>query len=127
MQGNPYDHSPNLNAVLNQYINKGFNDFSFLSEKVIKCNLSGCKYHPDLPLIQVYRHLFKEKKKMDFIFGSGAQFIVSKKNILKRPREFYLEIVKMLQYSICPQEGYVIERFHKLILDNFEHDFTIMF
>ena len=52
---------------------------------------------------------------MEFIFGAGAQFIVSKKQILKRPKEFYLKIVEMLQYSINPIEGFVIERFHKLI------------
>jgi len=53
---------------------------------------------------------------MEFVFGAGAQFIVSKKNIIKNPKTFYLKIVEMLEYNINPIEGYVIERFHKIIL-----------
>jgi hypothetical protein len=54
---------------------------------------------------------------MPFIFGAGAQFIVSKKNILKKPKEFYLNIVKILENNINPIEGYVVERFHKIIFE----------
>jgi hypothetical protein len=49
------------------------------------------------------------------IFGAGGQFIVSKNKILKNTKEFYENIVKMLEYSIDPLEGYDIERFHKYI------------
>lgn len=52
---------------------------------------------------------------MDFQFGAGAKFIVSKNKILQRPKEFYLKIVEILQNEINPIERYVIERFHKLI------------
>ncbi len=52
---------------------------------------------------------------LEFEFGAGAQFIVSKKTILKRPRNFYLKIIELLDKNISPIEGYVIERFHKLI------------
>jgi hypothetical protein len=45
----------------------------------------------------------------------GAQFIVSRKIILQKPKEFYLNIIKILELNIDPIEGYVIERFHKLI------------
>ena len=66
----------------------------------------------------MYEILFNEKKEdMSFKFGSGAQFIVSKTKILQRPKEFYLKIVKMLENSINPIEGYVIERFHNLIFN----------
>ncbi len=54
---------------------------------------------------------------MKFKFGAGAQFIVSKKNILQRPKEFYLKIIEMLENDINPIEGFVIERFHKLIFN----------
>jgi hypothetical protein len=36
------------------------------------------------------------ENRIGFKFGVGAQFIVSKKNILKKNQEFYLNIVKML-------------------------------
>ena len=118
LQGNPFDHSPNLISNLNNYINnKELSiDFEFLSEEIICCNIKGCKHHPGLPLIETYEKIFGERNEnMEFPFGTGAQFIVSKKNILQRPKEFYLKIIEMLDKDIKPIEGYVIERFHKLI------------
>ena len=93
-------------------------DFEFLSEKVIDCNLTNCSYHYGLPLLDTYEKIFGEiNKNMAFKFGAGAQFIVSKKKILQRPKEFYLKIIEMLNKGINPIEGFVIERFHKLIFN----------
>ena len=93
-------------------------DFEFLSEKILDCNLYGCIHHHNLPLINIYEKLFNERKtNMKFKFGAGAQFIVSKKKILQRPKEFYLKIVEMLENDISPIEGFVIERFHNLIFN----------
>ena len=123
LQGNPFDHSPNIIADLSRWIqdisqNKVVADFEFLCKTIIDCNLSGCRYHPGLPLIDVYEKLFHERKTdLPLMFVSGAQFVVSKKSILKRPREFYANIVQLLQHEVCPIEGYVIERFHKLIFE----------
>ena len=120
LQGNPFDHSPNIISNLNKYINnKDLNiDFEYLSEWIIHCNLSGCRHHANIPLIDTYEKLFNERKEnMNFIFGAGAQFIVSKKNILKRPRSFYLKIIQILENHINPIEGFVIERFHKIIFE----------
>ena len=118
LQGNPFDHSPNIISNLNKYVNNTnlSIDFEFLSEEVLNCNLTGCCRHPGLPLIETYEKLFGERKEnMEFQFGAGAQFIVSKKKILQRPKEFYLKIVEMLENDINPIEGFVIERFHNLI------------
>jgi hypothetical protein len=120
LQGNPFDHSPNIISNLNNYVNNTdlSIDFEFLSEQIINCNLSNCGHHNGLPLIEIYEKLFYERKEyMDFKFGAGAQFIVSKIKILQRPKEFYLKIVEMLDNNINPIEGFVIERFHKLILN----------
>jgi hypothetical protein len=120
LQGNPFDHSPNIIDNLNYYINsKDLSiDFEFLSETILDCNLSGCCHHYGLPLIETYEQLFGERKEnMAFKFGAGAQFIVSKKKILQRPKEFYLKIIEMLNKDINPIEGFVIERFHKLIFE----------
>jgi hypothetical protein len=118
LQANPFDHSPNIITTLNTYINnKNLNiDFDFISERIIPCNLTGCLWDMNLPLIDIYEKLFNERKlEMDFEFGQGAQFIVSKNKILKRPKEFYLKIIEILEKEISPYEGYVIERFHKII------------
>ena len=120
LQGHPFDHSPNIIKDINTYINKEeLNiDFEFLSKKIHQCKLSGCKFKPTAPLRKVYNQLFDEKKEdMKFIFGAGAQFIVSKKAVLKRSKEFYSKIVELLSYNSDPIEGHVIERFHKLIFD----------
>ena len=120
LQGNPFDHSPNIISNLNKYVNNTnlSIDFEFLSEHVLHCNLTGCSHHSGLPLIDTYEKIFGERNKnMDFKFGAGAQFIVSKKKILQRPKEFYLKIIEMLNKDINPIEGFVIERFHKLIFN----------
>lgn len=118
LQGRPFDHSPNIINNLNKHINNNFfnSDFTFLSEQFLNSKLSDCPHHKGLPLIDTYEKLFDERKEeMDFIFGAGAQFIVSKNCILKRPKTFYAKIVEMLQNEINPIEGFVIERFHKLV------------
>lgn len=120
LQGTPFDHSPNIISNLNKYINNADMsiNFEFLSEKILDCNLCGCEYHHGLPLIETYEKLFNEKKEyMEFKFGAGAQFIVSKKCILNKPKVFYSKIVEMLQNDTNPIEGFVIERFHKIIFD----------
>jgi hypothetical protein len=120
LQGNPFDHSPNIENNLNKYINnRHLNiDFEFLSEQILNTNFIDCPYHPGLPLIKTYAKIFNERiLYLNFNFGSGAQFIVSKIQILKRPKEFYLKLIDMLKTNINPIEGYVIERFHKLIFN----------
>lgn len=114
LQGNPFDHCPDIIQKI-KTIDVTI-DFIFLSNRILNCCLSGCIHHSGLPLINVYETLFNIKKEnMEFEFGAGGQFIVSKTQILKRPKDFYLQIVKMLENDINPIEGFVIERFHSLI------------
>lgn len=118
LQGRPYDHSPNLNTNLQKYINSGFkSNFEFLSEDIINSNLNGNQYDSNLPLKNIYEIIFGERKEtLDFQFGAGAQFFVSKQNILNKTKEFYKKIIELLDYNSNPIEGHVIERFHKLIM-----------
>jgi hypothetical protein len=118
LQGNPFDHSPNLFKIIEKYLNNNLDiGIEFISERILYTNIDKCAYHENLPLKSVYNKLFSEKINHPILeFGAGAQFIVNKKNILLNPKEFYLKIINLLEYSINPIEGYVIERFHKLIL-----------
>jgi hypothetical protein len=67
LQGNPFDHSPDLVKDLSKYIDAIDNaeldvDFEFLSNQVTGCNLSGCRFHRRIPLIEVYEKLFNVRK-----------------------------------------------------------------
>jgi hypothetical protein len=126
LQGNPFDHSPNiisaLYTILSYYTSDNLKtDYGILSEHYFETNLSGCEVHyrtrnEIIPMQQVYQHLFNERREnVRYIVGAGAQFIVSKEQILKRPREFYEKIVKLLEYDNNPIEGFVIERLHCII------------
>lgn len=117
LQGNPFDHSPNLVENLRNVMNanKDFN-FQYLSELQLQSNIMQCPYHPSIPIEQVYHSLFQVKPESNnFSFGQGGQFIVSKNQILRKSKQFYQNIVNMLNYDIDPIEGYVIERLHKFI------------
>jgi hypothetical protein len=118
LQGNPFDHSPHIIDDIKNILNDENLElsFKFLSNIVISCNLYFCNYHHNLPLREVYNKIFNINiSNKNIEFGVGAQFIVSKETILKNSKEFYYNIIKLLDYSVNPIEGYVIERFHKTI------------
>lgn len=120
LQGNPFDHSPHLHSNIKKFeLMENKPSFWYLSEKMLRCRLSGCPYHRNLPLKETYLRLFpSEKEFTDRIkFGAGAQFIVSKKCIQQHPVSFYKNALKILEYSKNPIEGFCIERFWGLIFD----------
>ena len=114
LQGNPFDHSPNIINNINSLTNNNnLNiDYGFLSKDVLINTL----YNGHGPMKEVFLHLFGDYNGNEvFTFAAGAHFIVSKKNILSRPKDFYLKIIKLLEYDNHPEEGFVIERFHQFI------------
>jgi hypothetical protein len=127
LQGNPFDHSPNIISNINKYIsNKNLKiDFEFLSEDIHTSSLDlecsrywQCKnIHKNFERVFGVRFYHVLTGNNECIFGAGAQFIVSKNRILQNPKKFYENIVKMLEYSVDPIEGYDIERFHKYIFN----------
>jgi len=120
LQGNPFDHTPTLIELLDN-VEKNIilgeqPSFMYLCKVIHPCNLYGCRFHPGLPITSLYKYIFnKEPFTEDFVFGSGAQFIVSKERILSRPKSFYENILHLMDKEVCPQAGYVLERFWKLI------------
>lgn len=117
LQANPFDHFPNIIQQIQSLTDEV--DFMFLSDNIYDITVSNCYLHHGIPLNDVYRQLFHD----DFTdtpiqFGAGGQFVVSKKLILSQPRSLYLQIINLLDSSSNPIEGFVIERFHRIILDN---------
>jgi hypothetical protein len=116
LQGNPFDHCRNVIQQIKSL--KEPIDFMFLSDYIISATISNCRCHNNIPLQNVYNQLFTDNHTDTPIhFGAGGQFIVSKRFILSQPRCFYLKIVNLLNKSINPIEGFVIERFHRIIFD----------
>ena len=154
LQGNPFDHSPNLieniknienlvlenpvlenpvlenpvleNPVLESGSLKNHHNpisFQYLSETCANSNfINEINLHWKCRNIHnTYIQLFKTEQKITeienipFHFCEGSQFIVSKTTVLKRPIEFYKNIVDMLNKECDPLCGYDIERFHQLI------------
>ena len=110
LQGNPFDHSPNLLSNLK----KG--SFVFLSENVIHTTIKNESNHwHSTSIYDVFETIFNRKATKEdepLIFGAGAQFVVSKEMVLKRPKSFYEKIVKLLEYDVNPLKGHPIERLH---------------
>jgi hypothetical protein len=122
LQGNPFDHSPNIISNLNKYINnKDLSiDFDFLSEQIhySSLDLESSRHFQCKNIHKNWERVFNiNSGNHECIFGAGAQFIVSKNKILKNTKDFYKNIVKILEYTIDPLEGYDIERFHKYIFN----------
>jgi hypothetical protein len=123
LQGNPFDQSPNIIYNLNNLTNYINNnelsiDFEFLSEQIhhSSLDLECSRYWQCKNIHKNWERVFGVNiDNQECVFGAGAQFIVSKKKILKNTKEFYENIMKMLDYDIDPLEGYDIERFHKYI------------
>jgi hypothetical protein len=118
LQGNPFDHSPNIIQNVKNLTNfKG--DFEFLSEWVITDTLEkqSMVYYHCRNLMNTYYRVFGIHPTPNTLhtFGAGAQFVVSKKCILKHPKCFYEHIVEILNYHVCPLEAYDLERLHKYI------------
>lgn len=117
LQGNPFDHTPDLEARLRLF-SPTKNGFQYLSRDLYDINL--CYDRTDFSLhallIDTYRRVFGQSKTdHGFRFGAGAQFIVSRDAIRSRPKAFYENILAILATSVNPPEGFAIERFWWMI------------
>ena len=121
LQGRPFDHSPNVLARLEYYLCKEKPDFEFISEQIYYStfNTERTRYYQCADIHKNWESVFGTTvSDHECIFGAGAQFIVSRNRILQRPKSFYQNIVKMLEYTVDPLEGYDIERFHRYIFSS---------
>lgn len=89
VQGNPFDHYPILKLKLADFTPI---DILFLGT-LHECDRMGKPDHPDLAVGKVY-DLFFTTPKEKFTFYAGAQCIVSRDRILKRPKAFYEALLK---------------------------------
>jgi hypothetical protein len=142
-QGNPFDHSPNFFDTVNGLISNGFEkNFGWISEKIIEGDFEYKREPytwPGFPSLRfAYEFVFgDEPKEETFLFGAGAQFYVSKENILARPIGFYQKIYDLLEEDeidntymrllyhpdsqsvnrVHPEMAFYLERFWGIIFD----------
>jgi hypothetical protein len=130
LQGYPFDHSPQLETQLREIrdrIAQGTQpDFQYVSQRVLFSNLERCPYDITLKMVPVYEKVFgsfdsfEKKKGHPFVFGAGAQFVVSRMAIQSRPRSFYQNLCAVLDYDVNPIEGFSVERFWQMIFTHSE-------
>lgn len=118
VQGHPFDHNPSLLEELHGFCGSGsffvFNNHGHpLTERgLLRCDLTGGPDHKGLPLREfAWRNgmpIFSDH----LLFTPGAQFIVSRERIRKRPHVFYKELLKD---STDPLACYLLERLWPLI------------
>lgn len=89
LQGNPFDH---LNVDISKLNMEIENKFKPLNFEII-CNLDGYPNHPRLELDKLVFDNFFIDKPNNIKFSPGAQFIVNKKSILNREKNFYIEMM----------------------------------
>lgn len=118
LQGDPFDHSPNIIENINKCLFNKLNNFQYLSESIHHSTFKKCKEQFE-NIHKTWKKIFNTKYDLDkkCVFGAGAQFIVSKEQILKHSKKFYKNIFQILEYSSNPIEGHHIERFHKYIFN----------
>jgi hypothetical protein len=98
-----------INDVKNNnfiYLSHYINNTSIRTEEKLweNCKIIG----------NTYEKVFDKKIEDDlkFIYGAGAQFIVSKEAILKHPKSYYEKLYKILEFAYDPIDGHNIEKFH---------------
>jgi hypothetical protein len=118
LQGNPFDHSPNLFENIRNYTNSP-SDFAFFSEIIEHTTFQKerDRHWQCVNIYDTYENIIGVKCDItqQCIFGHGAQFAVSKFAILKHPKTFYENIVRILERDENPLEGYDVERLHHTI------------
>lgn len=116
LQGHPFDHSPDLEQQFKTF--DPSRAFHTVSNHVHAINL--CYDPTDFSLhqllIDTYHRVFGQyKENHEFTFGAGAQFIVSRDAIRSRPKSFYENLLKIMEYTTHPPEGFALERFWTII------------
>lgn len=128
LQGYPFDHSPQLETQLREIreriTERTQPDFQYVSQRVLFSNLKRCPYDITLNMVPTYERVFGSfgttKKEHPFVFGAGAQFVVSRAAIQSRPRSFYQNLCSVLDYDVNPVEGFSVERFWQMIFTHAE-------
>lgn len=91
LQGNPFEHFRlNIDEVDNFKLNV---DFFSMGNWNVKCDLDGAPHHAGLEIDKIIFDRFFINKPDFLEFPAGALFIASKRAILNRSKQFYIDIL----------------------------------
>lgn len=125
-QADPFDHSSKfLENIENIFNDDNSNIFKYGFTSLCNTVSEGpyanndARHKLGLPIFYFLDLLFDIKMNPGDMYRTsyGAQFIVSKENIMNRPIEFYQLLLKIMSFDENPIEGFVLERLWPYILD----------
>lgn len=109
-QGNPFDHCQEFLEEINDYEHS----YRELGTWFTECEGDGRPQHQGLKVSEASQEYLGVTLD-SYGFVAGAQFIVSKENILKHPQSFYEELLKYC--SDDEKAPWVLERLWRLIFN----------
>lgn len=108
LQGNPFDHCPNILDLLTYSTTPKF------FGNTHTCSGNGSPQHLGLPVAKLYREIFG-KIKVNFTFVAGAQFMIPDTTIIKHPLDFYKNLLnKHYSENLLP---WCMERYWNYIFE----------
>lgn len=105
VQGDPFDHSPN---ILRNLRATPVTPFTWLSERIILTTTEYDGDDPTLPMKEFTMMLYGKLIQRTFKFGEGAQFIVSRDAIRRKPKAFYQFLLYVVSRE--PVRGSAVDR-----------------
>ena len=100
LQGDPFSHfvndvtvdKYNLQSKIDELVNSNIN----VSPLFRNIYLENHKTYPSLKTLEYFSLIFKSESNGVLSFSAGCQYIVSKKNIVNRPKKFYEKLYDMV-------------------------------
>lgn len=123
LQGKCTDHCANYLELIKENFNNRTPGFTPLGHwKLLLSKDFNCKYWDEKGrklTEKIYHELFGDNlPATDIAFTAGALFFVSKDAIKRRSIEFWRKCLSYVDYHICPDEGYVLERLWNVIFSD---------
>lgn len=116
VQGNPFDHTPNIVDLIYATEREEYtvNGFDWLVDHWLVCDGNGCPHHCNLPIGRVYEGLFNEPFPADGLpFVPGAQFAVTREQLISRSHAFYVDVARKMETDYQQWYCWSLERLWK--------------
>lgn len=111
VQGNPFDHAPDLSATLSDFLANP-TGFCHLGNAHLVCDREGWPHHGGLDVGGIADAIGIHSDSFPFVVGQ--QFVVSRERIHSRPIEFYKRMIEMIELN-PEQVPWVYERIWELV------------